>query len=183
MERDLDLKPGLKIAGCVGLIVALLVFAGPYIVYVLAWGFSGTFSNLETLGPVDFHGKVVDPQGNGIPGVTLTATIRSYRVIGGYFERETKFETDLNGGFRIKARKANALILYDFSKSGFSIRGRPEQRGQRVELVDFWPFRVNPYNNPNLPVTDELNPFTFVMEQTDGPNKSAHSTRHSLGVD
>ena len=183
MERDLDVVPGLKIAGCVILVITVVAAAIYFLWYPIAYGFNNMTRGLDKLGPVDFYGKVVDPDGNGLAGVTLTVEIKSFGIFRGYFDRMMTLETDSTGRFRIQARKAHSLVLYDFSKSGFLIRGRPEKRGQDLELLDFWPFRVNPYNNPNLPATDEQNPYTFVMEQPSGPNKAEISSPTPPRVD
>lgn len=172
MERDLDVKPGMKIAGCVVLFVAAIGFFW----YPIGYYLHGLTAPLERMGPIDFYGRVEDSKGNGLSGVTLTAEIHSYRIIGGYFDRTADYETDSNGVFRIQSRRGLSVRVFAFSKLGFSIRGRPPFRGQRVEAIDHWTFYFDP-DGRDLTVTDPLNPFTFVMDQTAGPIKSARSTR------
>jgi len=182
MERDLDVKPGLKIAGCVILVIAIAGVALGFLWYPITFSLHSLTAPLDRIGPIDFHGRVVDSHGNGIPEVTLSAKIHSYRIIGGYFERTADYKTDANGNFRIQARRGLSVRVSEFSKPGFSIRGRPPLKGQRVESIDHWLFYFNPTGR-NLTVTDPQNPFTFVMEQTSGPNKSAISSPIPSRVD
>lgn len=178
MERDLDVKPGMKIAGCVILVIAAIGFLW----YPIGYSLHSLTAPLARVGPIDFYGRVVDEQGVGIPGVTLSAKIRSYRIIGGYVERVADYETDPKGEFRIQARRGLSVRVSEFSKSGFSIRGRPPLKGQGVESIDHWLFYFNP-TGQDLTITDPQNPSTFIMERTIGPNKSASSSPNPLRVD
>ena len=164
MERDLDLKPGLKIAGCVALIVAALVIIGPYLGYVIIYGYDSHRISKLRIGNVEFYGIVTDLKGTPLSDVDISAKLSVYNFIGGRRDIELKTTTDENGGFSVGPRKGISLQIYGFEKAGLEVRGRRwPQRGWQ-----YWVFKFSPHSNEKF--TPNANaPYVFTMEPRSGP--------------
>ncbi|MBP9224427.1 MAG: hypothetical protein KBF76_11200 [Verrucomicrobiales bacterium] len=130
MDRDLDAKPGLKIAGCVVLVVAVLVFAGPYIAYVFAWGYSGYNSGKHKNQDFEFFGQIISESGEPIEGVSFIAEWKSYRenriswiLKGAVATKSLEIESDSDGTFAIKGARGVNLHIFDFTHPSYEIAG------------------------------------------------------------
>ncbi len=164
MERDLDVMPGLKLAGCAVLVIAVV----GSLAYPVSYSVFGYVNRLNRNGPIDFFGKVVDPQGNPLTGVTLSAKVRYYSIFGGNSEKTVEHETDHNGRFRIKFRSGTSVRVEDFTKPGYSIRGLPASKGEGGGTLGHWLFYFTPTDR-NQDLTSQDHPFTFVMDPSSGP--------------
>lgn len=164
MERDLDVKPGLKIAGCVVLIIAILVLVGPFLGYVVALNYELHKIKTHKVGIATFYGMVEDPGGTPIPEVGISAELSGYRLLGGDYDIDLRTTTDENGRFSFGPRKGIEITINGFEKAGYEVRGRrwPKDGWQ------YWRFLFTPTSRDrHVPNSDE--PFVFTLETKSGP--------------
>ena len=130
MDRDLDVKPGLKIAGCVAPILVVLVFVGPYIAYIFAWGYSGYNNGKHENQDFEFFGQIISESGEPIEGVSFIAEWNCWRenritwiFRGGLAKKSKKMESDSDGRFAITDARGVNLHLFDFTHPSFELAG------------------------------------------------------------
>ena len=159
MDRDLDVKPGLKIAGCVVLVVAVLVFVGPYIAYVFAWGYSGYTSGKHKNQDIEFFGQIISESGEPIEGVSLVAELKSYRenfiswnIKGRIATKSMKIESDSDGRFAITEVRGVNLQIFDFTHPNYEIAGERS----------FWGFSRSYFNSKTEGLTID-DPFIIMV--------------------
>lgn len=170
MERDPEIAPGSKVAFWVTLTLVLLVIFGTVFRYHIGYMYHSLVSPLEQEGPIDFHGQIVDPEGDPIPGAKLSAMVRVYRLLRGRsVEKRFEVESDENGNLRIEMRKGHLMHLSNFRKQGFHIIGRPAKfKGLSVDVIENWNFNFDPTSRDRTQTSFE-DPFLFVMAPTKSP--------------
>jgi hypothetical protein len=106
--------------------------------------------------PIEFYGRVVDQDGNGIPGVKVVG--RFGRMVGYREVESAKVEkTDAEGLFAFTGISGDGIV-FDFEKAGYKLATR--KRNFRYSAV-------NP--EPGVVLPTPGNPTVFKMWRTEGP--------------
>ena len=85
-----------------------------------------------TLYPVDFHLKIIDQNGDPVPGVKIEYNVNKSPGFGGpgtYFD-----QSDAEGTFSVTKTKAARVLLVNFTKPGYVFRPTQEESG--VEAIN-----------------------------------------------
>ncbi|MCB1230668.1 MAG: hypothetical protein KDN19_10400 [Verrucomicrobiae bacterium] len=167
MDRDLDVKPGLKKAGCVALIVVVLVFVGPYIAYVFAWGYSGYNTGKHKNQDFEFFGQIISESGEPIKGVSFNAELKSYRenfvswnLQGRMATNSMEIESDSDGRFAITGVRGVNLQIFDFTHPAYEIAGERK----------FWGFSTG-FGQPRTEGASYDDPFIITMTRKPGDTR------------
>jgi hypothetical protein len=141
------------------LFVLGLVFAYPIVWW---WGIHKIYAGMVR--EFEFHGRVVDNGDRPIANVNIGVDLYTYSLLRGRNHRKFILVTDRDGRFLIGPGKGISLTLHPIEKSGYEIRGRKWPK----DGWEYWPFNFFSPSHEDV-IATRANPFTFVMDPTDGP--------------
>lgn len=167
MERDLDLKPGLKIVGCLTVAVLTVVFV---------WGLFGdaliqrcSLYNNQRLKNQDFEffGRIIAESGEPIEGVSFVAEWETYRdnlfswiFMGRMAKNSLEIESDSDGRFAITGVRGVNLQIFDFAHPSYEIAGERK----------FWGFSTS-YSSSRTEGLNINDPFIIKMAAKSSENR------------
>jgi hypothetical protein len=144
--------------------VAVLFVFGLVFAYPIAWWWGMHEVYTSKVHEFEFHGRVVDSHDKPIANVTVGAKLSTYSIFSGNRDRKFVLSTDRDGRFSIGPRKGISLTLHPIEKSGYEVRGRKWPK----DGWEYWPFNFFSSSSDGL-IATRAEPFTFVMDATNGP--------------
>jgi hypothetical protein len=125
--------------------------------------------------PINFYGKIIDQESNGLPGVHIVAHVRQWHLdatADSWGNKFPKFEltTDSDGRFMLENAAGDSLTIESVTKDGYRLSVKTEKT-----------YGYGETSEPHHP--DPNNPIIFKMWKESGIKEPLITGSHVFGMD